>query len=153
MKKEIWIVAANSTEARFFKLVKGLHLEEFETFIHVESRMHERDLFDGFPGSYQHSTVGGKNGKAGVSGMISPHTDPKQAEIAQFAKRVADFLNRARAQGTLERLYVVASPTFLGLIRQELDHQTLQLIASAINKDIASFKPEEILKYFPIGTG
>ena len=145
MQKETWIVVANSTHARFFKLDSHYKLVEMPGLVHVESRMHEGDVLE---------EKTGKNLSARWGSALYPterqHT-PKKVEAMTFAKQVADHIENARATGQIQKLFVAASPSFLGLLRQELSQQTLNLLQEEVPKDITLLNPENIRDYFPIG--
>ncbi len=144
MQKATWILVANSANARIFKLQKGLKLQEIQTFIHAESRMHEKDLISDKPGvAYK--------GVGSVRVGMQQQVPPKKVEAISFAKQIADFLEAARAKGDIDRIFLAANPAFLGLLRHELTSLTSKIIAHEVDKDITHQRPEEIIKYFPIG--
>ena len=143
MKKETWIVVANSALARIFRL-EGQKLVEMETMIHPEARMAEKDL------------VSDKSGLAGEAhkgrhSAYSPQFTAKQVENTVFAKKVSDLLEHARNQGDLVKIYLAAGPDFLGRLRNEMSIKTQSLIAAEVNKDITHLKPQDIKNHFPIG--
>lgn len=143
MKKETWVVVANSSQARIFKLEK-LALQEIETFIHPQSRLHEGDLVA--------DKYGTTNPSIGISrDSMDQQTSAKKVEAINFAKQVSDFMESARTSDKIERFFVAASPAFLGLLRQELHQATASLIAEEVAKDITHMQPKEIITYFPIG--
>lgn len=142
MSKETWIVAANSTIARIFQLDKLL-LIEMNGLVHPESRLREKDFIEGSAGS----VVGAGSRKI----MLGQQQSPKKIEAEQFAKQIAEHIGNARASGRLERLFLAASPSFLGLLRNEMDAHTAGLIVHEVSKDITHMEPEEIRSYFPIG--
>ncbi len=141
MQKETWIIVANSTHARIFRL-ENLQLIELDALIHPEGRIHEKDLIADKPGV----TRGGP----GTYGM-EQQKSPKKIEAVNFAKLVADSLDSARAKGQIDRLFVAAAPSFLGLLRQEMTQLLTNMVDVEVAKDITGLKPEEILGYFPIG--
>lgn len=143
MQKETWIVVANSTQARIFKL-EGLTLIEQDSLIHAESRMHEKDLIADKPGAAYSGVAQGRYG-------MGQQQSPKKIEVSLFAKQISDHLDNARATGRLERIYLAASPSFLGLLRSEMNNHTQNLVAAEVDKDITHMKEDEILGYFPIG--
>jgi protein required for attachment to host cells len=146
MSKETWIIAANSTYARIFKLGKKLKLDEMTALVHTESRMHLDEFLENPPGK--------KLGEARYGSSYyptEPETSPKKVEAIVFAKQVSDHIENARNNGQIKRIYLAASPSFLGLLRQELSHSAINLIAGEISKDITLLEPEEIKAYFPIG--
>lgn len=143
MKKETWIVVANSSQARIFKIDKGHTLKEVKTFQNPEARMHPRDLYADKPGrSFESNTHARHSLEQAVS--------PKQQEITDFAKEVCDYLENARGNGVFHRLYLAASPSFLGSLRKSLSHPTLQLIEAEIDKDITHLNALEIEEYLAL---
>lgn len=143
MKKETWIVVANSTQARIFKL-QNLELIEMDAMIHPESRMHERDLIADKPGAAYAGVAPGRYG-------MEQQQSPKKNEATIFAKQLIDRLDNARSTGQIDRLFLAATPTFLGLLRREMSHLTANLIVSEVDKDITGLRADEIRGYFPIG--
>jgi protein required for attachment to host cells len=142
MKKETWVVVANSTQARIFKL-NNLELIEIDAMIHPASRMHERDLIADRPGTAYAGVASGRYGLEQQS--------PKKNEAIIFSKQLIDRLDNARSTGQVERLFLAATPSFLGLLRQGMNQLTTNLIAAEVDKDITDLKPDEIISYFPIG--
>ena len=143
MKKETWIVVGNNSQVRIFKL-NNLNLIEIEDFIHPEGRLHEKDLSADGPGMSNPKIGGG-------SYSMGQQNSPKKNEAMLFAKKVSDFLELARGKGRLERVFLAASPSFLGLLRREMTALMSQLIAAEVDKDITHLNPDDIRGYFPIG--
>lgn len=141
MKKDIWVMVANSAKARIFKAENQL-LKEIEILEHPESRLHDRDLVSSKPGRTYDSVGPGRH-------AIEPLTSPKLNEFNFFAKTLSTFLHEAQRQGHFDRLYIIAPPTFLGLLRETLSPSTVQLIAGEVNKDITTFEPEVIRGHLP----
>ena len=83
MKKESWIIVANSAHARLFKL-ENLVLEEMDALIHPECRMQDKDLIADKPG-----TMFERMGQ-GRSSMELPSAKKHEAVI--FAKQIAQHL-------------------------------------------------------------
>jgi protein required for attachment to host cells len=143
MKKEVWIVVANSSQARFLRLEKNRKLVELETLQNPEARIHSRDLYSDRPGRTFQSM--GQERSA-----LQQKVDPKEQEIIDFAKEVCEHIESARARGYLERLYLAANPAFLGHLRQFLSPTTLRLVESEIDKDITHLKAVEIEEYLAL---
>jgi len=141
MVKETWIVVANSTLARIFRLDK-LELIEMDTMINPEGRMLSKDLATDKPGTAFDG--------AGRYAMSKAHT-PKEAEVESFSKKVAEHIDHARASGQIDRVFLAANPAFLGLLRGTMTHPSVAMIAHSIDKDLTGMKPDEIISYFPIG--
>lgn len=142
MKKDTWLIVANSSLARIFKVQKKQSLVEVEVLEHPESRLHERDITSDRPGRDFNSTNPRRH-------ALEPQTSPKQQEFMNFARDLASYLDKARMDGQFERLYLAANPSFLGLLRQNLPAYTSQLINGEVDKDLTHMKPTEIMNYLP----
>lgn len=128
-KQTTWVVVADSCQAKIYHAVKPFKLEEIAFFEHPESRLHNQDL------------VTSKPGRTFQSGGVTRHayeTDvsPKQAEAIKFAIEIAHHLSSAESKGEFGRLYVIAEPSFLGLLRQHTNPQTQKTIVAEIPKDL-----------------
>ena len=95
MKKESWILIANSSLARIYKLEKNHQLAELNVFEHPESRLHNLDLVSDKPGRDFES--GGTRRHA-----LEQKTSPKKQEFSHFAKLLADYLEEERNQGNFD---------------------------------------------------
>lgn len=143
MKKDTWVIVANSSMARFFKVEKNTTLVEMEALVHPESRLHTQELVDGRPGRTYDSSGGARH-------SIDPPFSHHQLEFAAFAKELGHHLETARESGKYDRLFIAASPIFLGLLRQAMSNPTLQLIAGEVGKDMTHMKPDEIAQHLPL---
>lgn len=145
MKKNAWIVIANSSLARIFEVENHTNLKELNQLIHPASRQHAKDLVSDRPGRSFESVGTARH-------SMEPKSHPHDQEIVEFAKKLCAHLDAARTHGSINRIYIAANPHFLGLIRKHLPAQTAQLIAAEVDKDITTLKPQEILEYFTIST-
>jgi len=132
-----WIVVANSSTAKIFKLVKFPEIEEIHAFEHPESRLHNQDLVTDREGRSFQSIGFGRS-------AYQPETEPKMVEIQKFATLISHFLTASHQNGEFTRLYLLASPAFLGLLRQRMDLQTQKAIVAESPKDLTDHKKEEI---------
>lgn len=142
MKKETWILIANSSLARIYKLGMKNQLEELKVLEHPESRLHNIDLVSDRPG--RDSEVGGTRRHA-----LEQKTSPKKQEFIVFAKLLADYLEEARNEGNFDTLYIVAGPSLLGLLRTALHPNTAKLIKGEVDKDMTLFKSHELPSHLP----
>jgi protein required for attachment to host cells len=142
MKRRTWLLVANSSIARLFEFEKGNTLVELGVFEHPESRMKNSELVSDRPGR-EFESMGT------VRHAMEPKTFPKQVEFAHFAKTLAEYLRTTRNQNEFDTLYIAASPTMLGLLRQALDPAVAKLIKGEVDKDITHLKTEEIFDHLP----
>lgn len=140
---KIWVVVADASRARIFTArTPGDGLVELETLTHPEGRLHEGDLVTDRSGRDRDAAGGG--------GHDMGHTDDaKDTEGARFAVEVCDALEKARVQGEIKKLHVVASPHFLGLLRKQQTAALKKLVEGELSKNLVTKNPEEIRKALP----
>jgi len=135
------IVVADSSRARIFT-VDTAHspLNEIETLVHPEGRMHEQDMVSDLPGK--------DAGKGGAGDhAFQEKIEPKEHEMIAFAKRIADYLESARKANQLKKLVIIAAPEFLGELRKHLSTETSEKIVYELDKNIAHHSEEDIRKH------
>lgn len=143
MKGGTWVMVANSACARVFKLGKEPGtFEEMEAPIHPGSRLKGLDLTSDKPGRAFANFGEGRS-------SFEQQTPPKEKEDILFAREVSSYLDQAYSQGELTRLYLAASPTFLGHLRQALNPNVIKLIIDEVNKDLTHMPVDEIKGHFP----
>ncbi len=132
-----WVLVANCCQAKFYKVVKFPKIEEFHMLEHPESKLRDQELVSSKPG---------RNFQSGGTTRHSyvPQTDPKRQEAEQFARTVASYLSAEHQKHSFSRLYIVASPSFLGQLRQHLNSQISKTIVAEIDKDMLDHREEEI---------
>lgn len=136
---QTWVVVANSCEAKLFTVSKFPHIELVEKLEHPESKLHDQDLVSSKPGrSFQ---SGGTTRHA-----YSQETDPKKQEIEIFAKQVADLITSSHQKNAFQRLYLIASPQVLGMLRSHFNRQVQESIVKEISKDMINHTDKEIEK-------
>jgi protein required for attachment to host cells len=138
-----WVVVAESTRARIFTVdTPSAPLVEVETLVHPEGRLHEQEMTSDLPGSDANSSGSGRHG-------YQDETEPKKQEAINFARQVADRLDKARTGGEMQRVIVVAAPAFLGILRDQLNDQTGKLVSHEIAKNLGQHTPEDIRSHLP----
>lgn len=138
MKNQYWVLVANSSSARLFRLDKMKELSEIHTFVHPQSRLKEQDLVDASPGRANESVGPTRH-------AMEPHSTQKDQESAEFAKKISEYLESARNESSFSRLYITAGPTFLSNLRKTLHPQTLELVAKQVTKDLVHADKAQIL--------
>ncbi|MBB5021917.1 host attachment protein [Desulfurispira natronophila] len=137
------ILVANASRARLFTVESPTGpLRELESRSHPASQLRQQDLTSDRHGrSFQ---------SAGESrSAMSQSVDPKEQEAITFAKELADLVNHYRGQGELERLYLVAPPGFLGLLRKSLKAEVQALVAQEIDKDYTRLAAPDLRSHLP----
>ena len=72
-----------------------------------------------------------------------------QKQAADFANELASEIEKLRAAGGLYRIYLVAPPKFLGLLRSGLNKSCTALVADEIGKDLVKHSIEDIRGHLP----
>ncbi|HUW27816.1 MAG TPA: host attachment protein [Sulfuriferula sp.] len=132
-----WIVVANSSLARLYTNngpKQGLQL--IKELSHPESREKASDLVSDRPGH----NPGSGNGH----GSFVPATDPKQHEAERFAQELSKELEHGRASNHYERLIMVASSPFIGVLNQRLSGHVRDMVSDTIEKDYTRATPREL---------
>ena len=133
-----WILAADSSEARLFIREKKFSTPvERQDWLHPESRLPGSDL--------EHDRQGKTFSSWGHDQSDNQkHTDPKKREARDFARQVAEFLETARANGEFKSLSIVADPSFLGMLREQMDEDTRNLVEHEVDKNLTRRSAETI---------
>jgi len=133
-----WIVAADASRARFLQVADRERLVEIEDLVNPEGRLQDREL-----------TTDANPRLHGPGGM-SAREEPSAVEhaVEMFSKRIGNYLEKARTDHRYDKLYLVAPPKFLGLIRKELGKEAEKLVSDDLSKDLSWFNAREIERYF-----
>ncbi len=129
--KTIWMLAANRAGAKI--LEKGGHepLKLIESFENAEGKLQDKDLESDRP-------------NAGFEKHISAHHQVARV----FAKKICDFLEKNRAQNHFTHLCLMAEPSFLGLIQDQLSDQNNKILLATIKKDPQDFSHKRMSEEF-----
>jgi len=139
---KIWVVVSDTTRARIFNAPKGKGpLTETATLSHPEGRLHEGDLVSDKPGRARDNGNGSHD--------MGHEAAAKEEEAERFAGYVCDELEAARNKGEFLKLYLIAAPHFLGLLRKHKSAGVDKLVVEEISKNLAGHSPEDIRKALP----
>jgi protein required for attachment to host cells len=146
-KKEVcmsaaWVVVADASRARIFTAdTASGPLVEIQTLAHPEARLHEGDLVSDRPGRDRNSGMRGHD--------LGHGNDAKQEEATRFASQVSEALECGRTNNRFKKLYVVAAPNFLGLMRKNRSSSLEKMVAAEISKNMAGHELDDIRKCLP----
>ena len=137
-----WVLVADAYRARLFGAERPASpLSELRDLASPEARLHERDLVSDKGGRDTNRMSGGHG--------LGDNRSHKQDIADRFAQQVCELLESARVAGELSKLYVIAAPAFLGLLRKHQSPSLRQLVAAEIDKSLASQEPASIRKHLP----
>jgi protein required for attachment to host cells len=139
---KICIVVADGSRARVFTADKPAGtLDEIEALSNPEARLHEGDIVSDRSGHAMSATGGGHD----MGGR-----DQAKGELAnRFAAEVCKRLEKGRIENAFGKLYVMASPAFLGLLRKHQSDALRGMISDEIAKDFTREAPERIRAQLP----
>jgi protein required for attachment to host cells len=105
---------------------------------HPESREKRSNLVTDRPG--QSGGVGGR-------GAFVSQTDPSKHEAEIFALRLAKELDHGRVTNSYDRLILVVSSPFLGLLNNRLSNHVQALVSDTIEKDYTKENDKVLAKH------
>ena len=89
--------------------------------------------------------------------IIEPHTSHRDKETQAFAHTLVVHLLEAHSHHRYDRLFLVAPPHFLGVLREHLRHAPSAGLAGELPKDMVALPPAELLAqlkaHFPLRRG
>lgn len=140
-----WIVSANAGRARFFSQENWTApLTEINDMVNATARMRtaetESDELGQRSASKSRHSVGAPTQPSGYQ----PNQTPEQHHSEVFARNIADFLRQGQQEGRFKQLFLVASPEFLGELRQHLDPNVASAVGLEINKDYTQSSGEQL---------
>lgn len=139
-----WILVANASMAILYNFEPTNSANEkpkltvVENFAHPESRESDRSLTSDRLGEYI--------SRPGGHGNFVESSDPHQYEAKVFAHELFKKLEQGRVTHQFNSLILVASPHFLGLLRQCIDDQPFKnLPIQEVGKDYTKEKPQDLI--------
>ena len=139
----ILILVADASRARFFTTAGTSEpLQEAGNEIHALSRVQGSHFEGDAPGRTFDSKGGGRH-------AMEPGSDFKHHEAQVFAKQVAEDLQQRVQSGDVSKLYLVAAPNFLGLLRDEMRQQVRDKVVLELDKDLTRHEMVDIRAALP----
>jgi protein required for attachment to host cells len=130
-----WVVVADAHEARMFHGVDPrADLREFTTLTNEDARKQGDEIDTDGPG--RRSDGGGHR-----SAMPA---NPVEHRKREFAARVANWLEDHRTKEAFQRLTIIAAPSFLGDLRNNMSRPLQDKVVEEIDKNLTGHKVDEI---------
>jgi len=139
-----YVLVADASRARLIAADPSLEApEEIEAFVHPQGRQHERDLLEGgwATNSTSNPTGHGRGGPRSVTDIPDPHEEEAKRFVRTLARRLSD----ARNANEYEKLILVASPKFLGLLRATLDRSTAKTVVAELDLNVGQWRTEDAI--------
>jgi protein required for attachment to host cells len=131
-----WIMVANASQAKLFANdgpKRGLQL--IKEMMHPESREKTSNLVSDRSGAY---------GRPG-HGAVGQPADPKHHEAERFAQELSRELEDGRVRNAYDRLILVASAPFIGLVNNHLPGQVRSKLSESIEKDYTRLSAKDLV--------
>jgi protein required for attachment to host cells len=143
MVMTIFVVVADAGRARIFSAIdKAAPLTETKDLVNTATRLRDQDLIADGHGSGVDSAGHGKH-------TMGHENDAHKHQASEFSRQLADEIEKERGTGALLRIYIIAPPAFLGLIRSELTKASSELVEETIDKDLVQHSIDDIRSHLP----
>lgn len=141
--KKTWVLITDAEHARCFDRDATDHLlSELVDFVHPYVSL------EGKAGGGDLTGEAGKgHGRTGHAGtQFEPHSEAHAKERANFARVLADYLNKGVAEHRCHALVLIATSPMLGELRTHLSHETEKIVLASIAKDLTHYNGRELEK-------
>ena len=137
------VVVADSSRSRVFRADHpAAALQEQEDLVNPEARLHERDLVADSAGRV------GRRVREGGHSAFGGGT-AKRHRVEEFAATVCRHIEQLLRQTGALRLYLLAEPEFLGLLRRRMPASVQQRISVEVGRSLARASPARIRAVLP----
>jgi protein required for attachment to host cells len=144
----LWIVTANASCAHFFAQRSPTStLEQVGDLGNEKSSQHTADTETDRLGQHAASKSSHNTGAATQPSGYEPHQTPAEHNAELFARNICRFLLHGYQDGHFQRLALIASPEFLGVLRAVLDPRLTEVVINEINKDYTRCSPSELSQH------
>lgn len=125
-----WVMVASASRARLLEAERrNAPLQELSTLVNPEAQLHAQELKTDRPGRAVDSLGGQRH-------AMQTRVDPKEQSAIRFAKQVLGALETGLNEARFEALYLVASPRFLGLLREHMSGALARMVKGDLAKDL-----------------
>lgn len=145
------VVVADQSEARFYDLdTQGAGMRLVGRVTDAAAHLHDRDMVSDKPGRvFDHAPLQpGRRGAVGHHGTGGERS-PRKHEAQVFARGIVSGLEEGRLAGDFDGLVLVASPEFLGMLREVLPKNLERLIVAQVHKNLVHHPDAAIKDHLP----
>ena len=107
---------------------------------HPEGSLKDGELGSDQPGRSFDSVGGGRH-------SLSTSQSPTEHISIKFAKEICTQIQEASKKNEFSKLVLIAGPSFLGLLRQNLDAPTSAQVVLTLNKELINLNDKEMQEY------
>jgi protein required for attachment to host cells len=133
-----WALVANSGQARIVEMRrKPYEFRPIAELVSEAQHLTSKDLVSDASGRVYHTQGPGTH-------AMQPRSDPQETAEGQFARSLADKLDKAANLGRFDRLLIVADPRTLGRMRTLLNRTVAARVADEVALDLVSLPPNQL---------
>lgn len=133
-----WILVADAAGARIFEKSRDRnHIEGAPKYTMTGTQLRSGDMATDRSGRTFDSVGESRHAK-------EPKADPVRREKSEFAREVAQRLEKERLQNGFDRVILVAPPQFLGDLRKNLSSSVEPCVVGEVAKDLTNLPISEI---------
>lgn len=141
----LWIVTANAGCAQFFSQTStSSPLEKVGEIFNEKSSMQTAETETDRLGQHAASSSKHNVGAPTQPNGYQPNQTPSEHYTELFARNISRFLLHGYQDGHFQRIVLMASPEFLGVLRSILDKRLLDVVTHEINKDYTRCTTKEL---------
>lgn len=144
----LWILSANAGCAEIFSQKNSsAPLEKVDELINDKSSKVTAETESDKLGQHAASKSRHSTGAPTQPSGYQPNQTPAEHNTEVFAHNVCRFLLHGYQDGRFQRLALIASPEFLGVLRSVLDHRLTDIVTYEINKDYTHCSLRELSEH------
>ena len=135
-----WIMVANSNDCRIYEYDQNhKHLSLVEEISHPENKLKVHDWTNDHPGHYQSQGT--------HRGSYVPENSPVDWSIDDFAREMAQRLDKGRNQHEYDDVTLLLPAKMEGLLGKHLNKHTKELIKLVVQKNLIFLSEHELNVY------
>ncbi len=137
-----WILVSDAARGRLFETA-GTHgaLTEFACYTNPDLRGLAQQEGSG------HTTPRTQESVGPARHIIEPHTSRRDKSTHAFAHMIVSDLLEANSHHRYERLFLVAPPHFLGMLREQLGDTDAAHVEGELGNDLVALSSDELLQH------
>ena len=138
------VVVADAGRARLFSSPPGntRQLDELQDLVNPQIRVPDHEALSDRRGHVTHAT-------AGIGHSFEPRETQHEHAAEAFGRELCQLLGTAPYAHNIERIYLIAAPAFLGVLRQQFDPQLRSRIVLEVASDLTRHSVADIRDVLP----
>jgi protein required for attachment to host cells len=141
MNRTTWIIVAHRSGAEIFKTNgRSKTPKKLQTINHPEGRLKAGEINTDGPGHTFQSSGPGQH-------RLVPAQKATERVAEDFARSIADMLDKERSRQAFDALILIAPPRFLGRLREAFPSPMRSMVVASLGKDLAGVDERGLAKH------